>query len=145
MCVHKFPATGILLLVEAHHSRRLIIAGLPVPTCGDGHLGDPADRVPTGLHVPVPQRPAQEQQQRGDRGGGGRPGPERPPALVLDVAEEGVGEEGTEIEREVEVAEEGDPLECASAGSSSPNWSAPKVAMLGWYPPLPNAIMYSAM
>jgi hypothetical protein len=107
MCVHKFSTTGILLLlVEAHHSRRLISAGLPVPTCGDCHLGDPADRVPAGLHVPVPQRPAQEQQQSGDRGGRGRPEPERPPALALDVAEEGVGEEGTEV------------------------------AMLGWYPPL---------
>ena len=109
--MQKLPATGgirlLVALVQADHSggRR---ARLPFPGRGDGDLANPPDRVPSGLEIAIPERPAEEKQERGGGGGGGGPEAERPAALVLEVAEEGVGEERAEVEGEVEVAEEGD-------------------------------------
>lgn len=56
----------------------------------------------------VPRGSGEEQEEGGDGGGGGDPESESPHALVLEEPQNGVGEEGAEVQGEVEVAEEGD-------------------------------------
>jgi len=80
---------------------------VPLVERSSEHLHHARDRVASGLEVAVVRRAEEEDEKPKRHSHCGGPEAPDPHALVLVERQEGVGEEGADVERHVEVAEEG--------------------------------------
>ena len=81
---------------------------VPLAECSDEHLRHACERVARLFAVAVVRRAKEKEQKPEGNSNSGDPKAHDPHALVLVERQEGVGEEGADVERQVEVAEEGE-------------------------------------